>query len=44
MGTNTALTIITIALVIVVLGLAAWTFVIAPFVVPFHHAKTHPKH
>lgn len=42
MGTNTALTIVAIVLVIAVVGAAAWAFVIAPFVVPWHHAKQHP--
>ncbi len=43
MGTNTALTIVAIVLVLAVLGAAAWAFVIAPIVVPRHHAKTHPR-
>jgi hypothetical protein len=39
MGTNTALTIVAIVLVVGVLGVAAWTFLVAPFVVPWHHYK-----
>lgn len=37
MGTNTALTIVAIVLVVAVLGAAAWALVIAPLVVPWRH-------
>ena len=43
MGTNTVLTILAIVLVVAVVGVAAWAFLIAPFVVPLHHAKQHPR-
>ena len=43
MGTNTALTIVAIVLVVAVLAAAAWAFVIAPILVPFRHAKQHPR-
>jgi hypothetical protein len=39
MGTNTALTIVAVAVVVAVLGVAAWAFVIAPIVVPWRHVK-----
>lgn len=34
MGTNTVLTIVAIAVVLGVLGLAAWVFVVAPLLIP----------
>ena len=43
MGTNTALTIVAVVLVVAVLGVAAWAFLLAPFVVPLRHAKQHPR-
>jgi len=43
MGTNTALTILSIVVVVAVLAVVAWTFVIAPIVVPHEHAKHHPQ-
>jgi hypothetical protein len=43
MGTNTALTIVAIVVAVAVLGVAAWTFLIAPVVVPWRYAKHHPR-
>ena len=41
MSTNTALTVVSTLVVVVVLAVVAWAFVVAPFVVPHrrHHAK-----
>ena len=39
MATNTALLIVSIVLVVIVLAVAAWAFVIAPFWVPWHQPK-----
>jgi len=36
---DTLFTVLTIAVVVVVLGLAAWVFVLAPLVVPFRHQR-----
>jgi hypothetical protein len=36
MGTNTALTIVAILVVVVVMAAALWAFVVAPFWVPWH--------
>ena len=36
---NTTFMVVAIFLVVFVLALGAWTFVIAPFFVPWHHAK-----
>jgi HAMP domain-containing protein len=44
MGTNTALTILAVVVVVAVLALAAWVFVIAPIVVPLRHGRHHPQH
>jgi hypothetical protein len=38
---NTALTIVSIVVVICVLALVAWTFLIAPIVVPWRHPSHH---
>jgi hypothetical protein len=43
MGTNTALTVLAIVVVVAVLGAAAWAFLIAPVVVPLRHARHHPR-
>jgi hypothetical protein len=43
MGTNTALTIVAIVVAVGVLATAAWAFLIAPVVVPWRHAKQHPR-
>jgi len=43
MGTNTALTVVSIVLVIAVVALVVWAFVIAPLVVPLVHGKHHPE-
>jgi hypothetical protein len=40
---NTALTVVAIVLVVAVLAVTAWAFVIAPIVVPWRHAKQHPR-
>jgi hypothetical protein len=37
MGMNTALTIVSIVIVLAVVALAAWALVIAPIVVPHRH-------
>lgn len=39
MGINTALTIISIVVVVAVLAVAAWVLLIGPIVVPYEHAK-----
>jgi hypothetical protein len=39
LGTNTALTVVSMVVVIGVLAVAAWAFLVAPFVVPWRHAK-----
>jgi hypothetical protein len=38
---NNALTVVAIVVVVAVLAVAAWAFVIAPFVVPWRHANHH---
>lgn len=38
---NNALTVVATLIVVAVLVLAAWTFLIAPIVVPWRHAKHH---
>ena len=40
---NTVLTVVAIVLVVAVLGLAGWAFVVAPILVPWHHARQHPR-
>ena len=40
---NTALTVVATIVVVVVLAAAAWAFVVAPIVVPWRHAKQHPR-
>jgi len=39
-GVNTFLTVVTIALVVVLLAVAVWTFVVAPFWVPKHPGRS----
>ncbi len=41
MSTNTALLILSIAVVVFVLAAALWAFVIAPFWVPWHSGHQH---
>ena len=43
MSTDTALLILAIVVVVFVLAAAAWAFVVAPIVVPWRHAKQHPR-
>jgi hypothetical protein len=40
---NITLTVVAIVLVLAVLAVAAWTLLIAPFVVPWRHVKQHPR-
>jgi hypothetical protein len=40
---NTTLTVVAIVLVVAVLAVAAWALLVAPIVVPWRHAKQHPR-
>ena len=37
-GMNTVFTVVTVAVAVGIAGLAAWVFLVAPFVVPGRHA------
>ncbi len=36
---NTVLTVVTIVVVVAIVSLALWAFLVAPFVVPWRHAR-----
>jgi hypothetical protein len=40
---NNALTVVAIVLVVAVLAVAAWALLVAPILVPWRHAKQHPR-
>ena len=40
---NTTLTVVAIVLVVAVLGVVGWALLLAPIVVPWRHAKQHPR-